>query len=165
MSQAFYLNRNQTKKRRFQTKAAPRHGLTATTNVLSSPWYPILDCGNSGSLNLKIWSTGKSIVNDYDANSSDYTQYQTGRILLPRKQMHPRNEGNPQLLRKAPKPMLQWMTCPSDQTTYPLNHLPSFYKIPIVSLNLYLQAPMLAESSVQKSSTSIVPKMSALPNL
>ena len=82
MSQTFYPNRIQTKTRRRQTAATPRHGLIATTNVLSSPWPPTLDCGNSGLLNLRTWSMGRSTVNDYAVNSSDYTQSRTGQIPL-----------------------------------------------------------------------------------
>lgn len=79
MSQTFCPTQNQGKARRCHPTATPRHGLIATTNVSSSPWPPILDCGNSGLLNLKTWSTGRSTVNGYDASSSDYTQYRTGR--------------------------------------------------------------------------------------
>lgn len=165
MTQTLYFQRKQTKRRRCQTMATPRHGSIATTNVSSSPWPPTLGCGNSGLLSQKIWSTERSIVNDYDVNSSDYIQYRTGQIPLPQKKEHQKSEGNCQLLQIAPKPMPPRTTCSSDLTIYPPNHLPSFYRTQIALLNLYLQAPLLAKSSAQNSSTSIVPKILPLLNL
>ena len=141
-----------------------RHGLTVTMNVSLSPWPPILGYGNSGLLNLKIWSTAKSTVNGFGVNLSDYTHYRTGRILTPRQKYQPKNEGSCPLLQRVPKPTLPRTTRSINLMTCLPNHSPKFYRTSAVLLNQSLQAPMLVGSSLQKSLTFIVQRMSALPN-
>ena len=145
--------------------AMQRHGLTVTMNVSLSPWPPILGYGNSGLLNLKIWSTAKSTLNGFGVSLSDYTHYRTGRVLMRRQNYHPKNEGSCQLLQRVPKPTLPRTTRPIRLTGCLPNHSPNSYRTPAVSLNLSLQAPIFVGSSLQKSLTFIVQRMSALPNL